>query len=136
MINKAFRTINGKNNILLSAPHSTMHKRGNSIRNSETRTGQLVRDVAIKANTYGIYKSRPELNDANWDKKSKYKDEVIAMVNKYNITALLDIHGMAAYRKQDICIGICAACSFSIEDIVFFYYHLNEIKSIIKLNKE
>ena len=106
MTDRAFRIINGKNSILISAPHSTMHKRGNSIRNAETRTGQLVRDVAKKANVYGIYKTKPEFNDANWDKKSKYKDEVIAMVKKHNITALLDIHGMASYREQDICIGI------------------------------
>ena len=106
MIDRTFRIINGKNKILISAPHSTTHKRGNSIRNAETRTGQLARDVAKKANVYGIYKIKPELNDANWDKKSKYKDEVVNLVKKNNLTALLDIHGMAAYRKQDICIGI------------------------------
>ena len=108
MDKKGFVIIKGTNNILLSAPHSTKHKRKDSIRGSETKTGVLAKNVATKTKSFCIYKNVPELNDANWDKNSKYKNAILDLIKKYNINILLDIHGMASHRKQDICIGINA----------------------------
>lgn len=106
MKEKSFKIINGNKKILLSAPHSVLHQRQNNIRASETRTRDLVKRISSESNSYGIYKIKPEFNDANWDKKCEYKNKIKEIVKKEKIKALIDIHGMAAYRKQDICIGI------------------------------
>lgn len=106
MIENNIKAIDGKVRIVLSAPHSVMHMRENSIRPKETKTGVIVKTLASKCNIYGIYKLKNEFNDANWDKVCKYKSKVEQIVNKEKIKALIDIHGMAAHREQDICIGI------------------------------
>ena len=106
--NGNIKIIKGNKNIIISAPHSTMHKREGLILASETRTGHLVRKIAETTDIYGIYKIKAELNDANWDKDSEYKQAITNIVKNNNIKILLDIHGMAAYREPDICIGINA----------------------------
>ena len=106
MEQKSFKIINGNKKILLSAPHSVLHQRENNIRSSETRTGDIVKRVARESKSFGIYKIKPEFNDANWDKHCNYKTKVKEIVNKEKIKALIDFHGMAVHREQDICIGI------------------------------
>lgn len=106
MEQKSFNLIYGSKKIILSAPHSVIHKRIDSIRPSETRTGILVKTIAHKCNTYGIYKIKNEDNDANWDENCEYKKYLGELIKNEKIKALIDIHGMAHHRIQDICIGI------------------------------
>lgn len=107
MKENSFEVINGKEKIILSAPHSVKHIREKSVRPRETKTGTIVRVLSKKYNTYGIYKiSKNCNNDANWDKKCEYKEYIKSKVKKEKIKALIDFHGMAAHREQDICIGI------------------------------
>lgn len=63
----------GIEKIILSAPHSVLHKRNDSIRTRETRTKDIVKKLSKECNTYSIYKLRSEYNDANWDEKCEYK---------------------------------------------------------------
>lgn len=103
----SFEIIKGKEKIILSAPHSVKHVRENSVRPGETKTGTMVKLLSKKYNTYGIYKNSKDCNnDANWDKECEYKEYIKHMVKKEKIKALIDFHGMAAHREQDICIGI------------------------------
>ena len=106
MTEKSYIVIKGKEKIILSAPHSVMHQRGKEVRPRETRTGAIVKVLSKHCKTYGIYKSKNEYNDANWDKKCEYKKAVQDLIKREKIKALIDFHGMSAYRKQDICIGI------------------------------
>ena len=107
MKEQSFEVINGKEKIILSAPHCVKHVRGNSIRPRETKTGTIVRKLSKKYNTYGIYKnSRDCNNDANWDERCEYKKYIKDIVKRNDIKVLFDFHGMAAHREQDICIGI------------------------------
>lgn len=106
MKKQSFEIIKGKEKIIISAPHSVIHKRENSIRPRETKTGTIVKVLSIKCHTYGIYKNKNENNDANWDKECIYKSNIKDIVKEENIKALIDLHGMAAHREQDICIGI------------------------------
>ena len=106
MIENNIKVIEGKKKILLSAPHSVLHMRENSIRPRETKTGVIVKTLANKCKSFGIYKLKNEFNDANWDKHCNYKTKVKEIVNKEKIKALIDFHGMAVHREQDICIGI------------------------------
>ena len=106
MENTSINIIKGKEKIILSAPHSVLHMRENSIRPRETRTGTIVKTIANKCKVYCIYKTKNEYNDANWDTNCQYKNTLENLVKSEKIEALLDLHGMAAHRPQDICIGI------------------------------
>lgn len=106
MKEQSFEIIKGKEKIIISAPHSVIHKRENNIRPGETKTGTIVKVLSKKCHTYGIYKNKNENNDANWDKECIYKSNIKDIVKEENIKALIDLHGMAAHREQDICIGI------------------------------
>ena len=71
----SFEIINGKEKIILSAPHSVKHVRENSIRLGETKTATIVRVLSKKHNTYGIYKNSKDCNnDANWIKNVNIKN--------------------------------------------------------------
>ena len=105
MKKEAYIKINGSGNIILSAPHCVLHKRKKSIRPRETKTGVLVKTLAKKCDVYGIYKTKNEYNDANWDRFCEYKKEVTQIIKKDKIKTLIDIHGMAGWREEDICIG-------------------------------
>lgn len=95
MNNENIVVINGNEKIILSAPHSVLHMRENSIRPRETKTGVIVKFLAKRSNTYCIYKRYNEYNDANWDKEYEYKNKLKEIIDKNNIKALIDIHGMA-----------------------------------------
>ncbi len=105
MKKESYVKIEGKYNIILSAPHCVLHKRKKSVRPRETKTGVLVKTLSKKCDVYGIYKNKNENNDANWDRFCEYKRELSNTVKKNSIKALLDIHGMAGWREEDICIG-------------------------------
>lgn len=107
MKENSFEIINGKEKIILSAPHNVKHVREKSVRPRETKTGTMVKVLSKKYKTFGIYKNSKDCNnDANWDKKCEYKEYIKNIVKKEKIKALIDFHGMAAHREQDICIGI------------------------------
>lgn len=100
------KTIDGEYPILFSAPHSVFHKRNDTIRPRENKTGTLAKFVAKKSKVHCIYKLKGEFNDANWDENCLYKEVCVNYIKENNIKFLIDLHGMAEYRKQDICIGI------------------------------
>ena len=107
MKESSFEVIRGKEKVILSAPHNAKHIREDNIRPRETKTGVIVKTLSKKYNTFGIYKTSADCNnDANWDEKCLYKERIKKLVKKENIKCLIDFHGMAAYRVQDICIGI------------------------------
>lgn len=122
------KVIEGEKKILLSAPHCVEHTRENSTRPAETKTKAIVKALASSQKTYGVYKTKDEYNDANWDKECTYKSKVVELVNEENIKSLIDFHGMAAHREQDICIGV--------NDGKNVYGYDNLIGSMVRIFKE
>lgn len=124
-----FNIIKGNIPIILSAPHCKEQLREGKIKTKESETDTLAIEVANKINCSCIYKTKFYNNDPNWDKLSTYKNELVKFINNNNIKCLLDIHGMKAERKSDICIGteflqnICSR-----KDI------LNKLVTILKSN--
>ena len=79
------KVIEGEKKILLSAPHCVEHTRENSTRPAETKTKAIVKSLSSNQHVFGIYKTKDEYNDANWDKDCTYKAKVVELVNSANI---------------------------------------------------
>lgn len=101
-----FELLEGKLKIMLSAPHGFIHLREDKIKLAETNTQKIALDVAEELKTYAIYKTISSDNDANYDKESDYRNECLKTCKRSKIKFLIDIHGMASEREEDICIGI------------------------------
>lgn len=97
--------INGKNNILLSAPHGVSQVRLGKLKHSEM--GSLTTALFLKKNTdcFLIAKTKNNCDDANFDEKSKYKENIINLIKQHNIRYMIDIHGLASKREFDINLG-------------------------------
>ena len=75
--NKDNFVINGHNNILLSAPHGVSQVRLGKPKHSEI--GSLTTALFLQKHTdcFLIAKTKNNCDDANFDEKSKYKDNII-----------------------------------------------------------
>lgn len=100
-----FEIQEGKVKVMLSAPHCFVHMRDGNIKYAETNTDKIARELADDLKCFSIYKTYSSDNDANWDKESYYRDECLKQVKRSKIKLLIDIHGMASEREEDICIG-------------------------------
>ena len=97
--------IDGNNNILLSAPHGVSQVRLGKLKHSEI--GSLTTALILQKNTdcFLIAKTKNNCDDANFDEKSRYKENIINIIKQHNIKYLIDIHGLASNRECDINLG-------------------------------
>lgn len=101
-----FEVMDGKEKIMLSAPHGFVHMREGNIKYAETNTNKICTELAEELNSYAIYKFINSDKDANYDVECDYKKECLKTVKRSKIKLLIDFHGMAMEREQDICLGI------------------------------
>ena len=104
-----FKTIEGKKNILLSAPHVYAHRRPRlsmGYKLGEPLTDTIVEDVCRNINSWGIVLRDESDFDANYHKEddNPYKQEVKLIVKKQKIKYFLDIHGLKDGQMYDIAI--------------------------------
>lgn len=97
--------VEGKNSVLLSAPHGVAHVRLGRLKFKEI--GSLATALWLKENTdcFLIAKTKNNGDDANFDENSIYKNIVRQLIKTHNIKYLIDIHGLAAKRECDINLG-------------------------------
>lgn len=105
---KEYKIIKGEKNILVSAPHAILHTRDGIEREGESGTKELVINIAEINNIHGMYKSDNIKNDANWDEHSEYRNKLVNYVRANDIVLVLDLHCMASWRNEDICIGVAS----------------------------
>lgn len=104
--NKSFEYIQGKNNILISAPHSVSQFRNGKIKGKDMCTGTIAITLQKSLNCHCIYKTKNYNDDANYDiENNTYKDKILEVIKERNIKFLLDIHGAKNYQGFDIDIG-------------------------------
>lgn len=103
--NKDNVVINGNNNILLSAPHGVSQVRLGKPKHSEI--GSLTTALFLQKHTdsFLIAKTKNNCDDANFDEKSRYKENLINLIKQHKIKYLIDIHGLAPNRECDINLG-------------------------------
>ncbi len=103
--NHSFEIINGELPIMISAPHSVSQTRNNKIKVAEPATGILAKMLHDELNCPIIYKTMNCHDDANYDKKSPYKDALLEYINNHHIMFLIDLHQLSPTRDIIIDIG-------------------------------
>ncbi len=96
--------LGGTKNILISAPHAVEQLRNEKIKYAEPETAL----IALYLNSLGypcIIKTKNENDDANFDEKSAYRDNLIKYCKNNNIEFVLDLHQLSPERELDFCIS-------------------------------
>ena len=99
------KIISGKAKIMFSCPHSVVHYRNGNLKWDEPNTLIIANYINKTLDTPFIYKIKSDLEDANYDVKSNYKDILCGYIRKNKIKLLIDLHEMKSSRKEIINIG-------------------------------
>lgn len=103
---QTFEVIEGKIPVLLSAPHSVRQLREGKIKGKDRYTGAITIELAKQTNSFAIYKTYNNQDDASYDiENNEYKEKVLELINKHNIKVFLDIHGAKDTDEFDVDIG-------------------------------
>ncbi|MDF2949048.1 MAG: hypothetical protein K0R07_1075 [Sedimentibacter sp.] len=95
----------GKNQIILTAPHSASQIREGSPKIGEYRTGLIVKKLKELTNSHIAYKTKNNNDDANYDKVCAFKTDVVSYAKEHNIKLVLDFHLARPEREFNIDIG-------------------------------
>lgn len=97
--------IQGNNNVIISAPHGVDQVRLG--RHKVREIGSIATSLFLQeqTNCYLIAKTKNNYDDANFDKKSSYKQDLLRCIEKNNIKYVVDIHGLAEKRGIDVNFG-------------------------------
>lgn len=102
---KGIAVFKGEIPILLSAPHSVEQTRDGKLKYGEGRTASIVQTIHEREGCFATFKTMNFQDDANYDDRNYYKDELISIVKNYDIKLLLDFHIMEQSREHNIDIG-------------------------------
>lgn len=101
---KELVTIEGRTDVLISAPHHQSHVRDGRIKVEDRDTGLLALALADATGAWAVTTARPIAYDPNWDPADPYKDRVRDIVERAPISLVVDLHGMRD-RECDIELG-------------------------------
>ena len=102
---RSFILLEGNCPVMLSAPHAVEHVREGRVRYPEPQTAELAKVLHARLDCPIIYKTVNEGDDANYDEVSPYKQVLAEYICGQGIKLLLDLHQMAGFRQEQICIG-------------------------------
>lgn len=97
--------LEGRNNILLSAPHGVSQVRLGKPKFSEIGSLATALCLALNTNCHLIAKTKNNFDDANFDEQSEYKNSVEKIIKAKHIKYVIDFHGLASKRMCDINLG-------------------------------
>ena len=104
--NTELEIIDGKQPILLSAPHVFAHRRPSLsclYKQGEPWTDYIVKQICERSNSYGIYAVSETNYDPNYYKihKNNYKKKVKKLIVEKKIKYFFDIHGLSDEYEYD-----------------------------------
>ena len=108
--------------VILSAPHAVSQKREGIIKPADLKTGGIVEFISEEINCFGITRTCNLGDDPNFYNDGvslKYKQEILRLINKYQIKLLLDIHGCSNKHGFDIEIGTNDFKNVKVRECVF-----------------
>ncbi len=103
---KSFELLEGRErkNVMFSCPHAVSQTRKGKNKLADINTGPL--GMALHSLGYTVLIKTKNCNDdANYDKKSEYKEFLKNYIKKNNIKYLIDLHGMSKKRSVLISLG-------------------------------
>ncbi|WP_158734576.1 hypothetical protein [Alteribacillus sp. YIM 98480] len=105
---RPFHTETGSLPILVSAPHSTKHKRNGSIKEQDDYTGAIALLLHQLTDCHLIYTTKLSDEDPNYTKGGGvYKKKVVDIIHRFKIKYLIDLHGASEKRPFSIDMGTC-----------------------------
>lgn len=110
--------IEGEGSVLLSCPHCVEHFRNGKPKAKEPETVVLAYFINKNLNYPYIYKVKSDMEDANFDKVSKYKDVVVQYIKENDIKLFVDFHQLDGKRIENINLGIAHGANISDRRIV------------------
>ncbi|UCZ52975.1 hypothetical protein LGQ02_19685 [Bacillus shivajii] len=96
--------LEGHSNILITAPHSTIHTREGDPKDADIYTGAMALSIHEYTNAHVLYQTK-ETKDANYYNDTAFKRELSRIIDNYPITLVIDLHGAARSRPFDVDIG-------------------------------
>ncbi len=99
------RILEGINTIILTAPHSVSQLREGKIKAGEFRTGPIVKILGQMSQCHIAFKTKNLGDDANYNPKCNFKDDLINYVKDKGIKLVLDFHISRPEREFSIDIG-------------------------------
>lgn len=97
--------LDGRLNVMVSAPHSVSQLRNGKEKVAEIYTGVLAKMLHEELDCPVIYKTRNEGDDANYDRVCSYKEDLQKYIVHHRIGFLLDLHELSPSRKIMVDIG-------------------------------
>ena len=92
--------------ILLSAPHTVNFlKEDGNFKMREGYTKAIVKYLALKTGAFFMIKENSDGIDPNKSEMENYKNQLLEVIDKYQIQLVLDIHGAASHHDFAIEIG-------------------------------
>lgn len=92
--------LSGNRTIMISAPHSVFQTRNDKLKSAERETGVLALMLHDELDCPVIVKTKNCNDDANFDAKSPYKDDLVKYIKSNGIKFLIDLHQLSP--KRDI----------------------------------
>ena len=92
--------------VLLSAPHGVGQTRLGKPKEAEIGSARMALMLHELTQSNLIIKTKNIFDDANFDIRSTYKDEIVYIIKQYGIKYLIDFHGIPADSECDINLGV------------------------------
>ncbi len=92
--------------VLLSAPHGVGQTRLGKPKEAEIGSARLALLLQQISDANLIIKTKNIFDDANFDIRSSYKDEIVYLIKQYGIKYLIDLHGIPETSDCDVNFGI------------------------------
>lgn len=102
---KSFVLEDGKDFVMISAPHCVTQTRMGRLKQAEPQTGAIALLLREELNCPIIYKTSNIGDDANFDLISNYKNSLEAYIKEKRIKFLIDLHQLSPNRQIAIDIG-------------------------------
>ena len=102
-----FTLVEGREPVIVSAPHAVTHLRGGRVKASEDFTGPIALALARATGAHAIVATRYDGVDPNFDpyEESAYKQALVGCVGRQGVRLVIDVHGMMSASPALIALG-------------------------------
>lgn len=98
--------LKGSRKILITCPHSTVHRRKDRKKIMELYTAAIGTALHSMLDCFCLYTNRSQESDPNYYDDNPFKSEIGKIAAEENIEFVLDLHGTGSRRKYDVYPGI------------------------------